>query len=233
MPDLERLDAAVVGVARLHRRDHAARFIAQRARVIEIGVVIRANEIAVALDQRQFVGERRAQAPAPVARAGCRIIAAALAISAAAPPCVPARASTSSAAAMPSRMAARSRGPPRSTHSRARARAISGAARSTPRRSSRAGAVGDTAHHGVEPLRNRGDIGQRSGEPLRQQPRAGRGHGCGRWWPAASRAARPTAFASIRDWRASPDRSPSWRRPPRATAATVAGAGRAACVRHR
>ena len=48
--DLERADAGLVRVARLQRRDHAARFIAQRARLVERGVVARAHEAAVALE---------------------------------------------------------------------------------------------------------------------------------------------------------------------------------------
>ena len=78
---------------------------------------------------------------------------------------------------MPSRKPARSRGPPRPTDNRASARDMSGAARSVVRMSSRSGAVGDEGRDRIEPPRDRGAVGERRGQPLRQQPRSGRGHG--------------------------------------------------------
>ena len=45
-------------VARLKRRDEAARILLQLAQLVEIGVVGRTDESAIALQQRQFVGER-------------------------------------------------------------------------------------------------------------------------------------------------------------------------------
>ena len=56
---LERADAGLVRVARLQRRHHAARFIAQRAGLVERAVVAGAHEAAVALQIRQIVGKRR------------------------------------------------------------------------------------------------------------------------------------------------------------------------------
>ena len=61
VPDLEDADAGVFGVARLQRGDDAARFVAQRARLVERGVVAFAHEAAVALEGGQFGGERRGQ----------------------------------------------------------------------------------------------------------------------------------------------------------------------------
>ena len=78
---------------------------------------------------------------------------------------------------MPSRMAARSRGPPRPTTRRASERARSGAALSRARISSRAAASADQHLHRIEPARDRLRIGQRRGQPLREQPRARRRHG--------------------------------------------------------
>ena len=78
--DLQRLHGRGVGIARLQRRDHAAGFVAQRARLVERGVVARAHEAAVALEVRE--ARRRAPprarrrsrhragaAPRPLARA--------------------------------------------------------------------------------------------------------------------------------------------------------------------
>ncbi len=58
---LERADAGLVRVARLQRRHHAARFIAQRARLVERAVVAGAHEAAVALQIRQVIGKRRGE----------------------------------------------------------------------------------------------------------------------------------------------------------------------------
>ncbi len=58
VPDLEALDAGLVGVARLHRGYHEARGVAQIACFVEGGLVALANEAAVALDQRQLLVER-------------------------------------------------------------------------------------------------------------------------------------------------------------------------------
>ena len=78
---------------------------------------------------------------------------------------------------MPSRIAARSRGPPRPTTRRASARARSGAAFRRSRSIARAAPASATkCADRVEPVRDRGRIGQRRGEPLRQQPRARRRH---------------------------------------------------------
>ena len=78
---------------------------------------------------------------------------------------------------MPSRIAARSRGPPRPTTMRdERAREIGRRFQPLAQIGAR-GAVVDESGDRIEPLRDLARIGQRRGEPLRQQPRAGRRHG--------------------------------------------------------
>ena len=56
--DPELPDAGFVGVGRLQPRDHAAAFVAQASRFVERGHCARAYKPAVALEQRQIVGER-------------------------------------------------------------------------------------------------------------------------------------------------------------------------------
>ncbi len=56
--DFERADAGLFGIFRLQRGDHAARFVAQAARLVECRVVAFAHETAVALERGQFGGER-------------------------------------------------------------------------------------------------------------------------------------------------------------------------------
>src|SRR5262249_59738743 len=58
VPDLERANAGLLGIARLQGGDDAAGFVAQAAHLVERGVVAGAHEAAVALDQGQLVGER-------------------------------------------------------------------------------------------------------------------------------------------------------------------------------
>ena len=69
---------------------------------------------------------------------------------------------------MPSRIAARSRGPPRPTMSRDSERARSGATLSRSRVCSRASGSLTKAIDGIEPPRNRIGIGQGRRKPLRQ-----------------------------------------------------------------
>ena len=56
--DLQGLYAGLVGIARLHRRDHAAGLVAQRACFVERCLVACAHEAAVALHKRQLVVKR-------------------------------------------------------------------------------------------------------------------------------------------------------------------------------
>ena len=210
-----------------------ARFVAQRARLVERALVAGAHEAAVALEGRQFVGERARQArrqwPDRAAAAPRRAARSRRACRERGEP----RRRARPPPRMPSRMAARSRGPPRPTTSRASARARSGAAlQALAHLGAQAPSSAKTVD-GVEPARDRRRIGQRRGEPLRQAAASRPPSRCGRWRRAASRAARRRACASVRDWRASPGRSRASRRRPRAPAATAAGACRAACARHR
>jgi hypothetical protein len=55
VPDLEALDAGIIGVTSLHRGDHETRGVAQVAGLVERGLVSSPDEAAVAFEQRQFV----------------------------------------------------------------------------------------------------------------------------------------------------------------------------------
>ena len=77
----------------------------------------------------------------------------------------------------PSRSAQRSRGPPRPTDRRCRARSTSGVRFSASRTRSRSGRPLDEELHQVEPALDLGPLGERRGDPLGQQPRAGPGQG--------------------------------------------------------
>ena len=61
-----------VGVARLERRDEAARILLQLAQLVELGIEAGADEAAVALQERQLVGERAASPSATSVRRPCR-----------------------------------------------------------------------------------------------------------------------------------------------------------------
>ena len=68
VPDLECLDAGVLGIARLHRGDDEAGGVAQIPALVEGGLITLADEAAVALDQRQLLGERAFEFAGEVAR---------------------------------------------------------------------------------------------------------------------------------------------------------------------
>ena len=68
--DFQPAYAGLFGIARLQRGDHAARFVAQRARLVEARVVAFAHESAVALERGQFGGERALQVLRPACRPG-------------------------------------------------------------------------------------------------------------------------------------------------------------------
>ena len=72
VPDLQRADAGLLDQVALHAGDDPARLVAQRPHLVELGVVARAHEAAVALQQRQFVGERRVEMRGEVARQRAR-----------------------------------------------------------------------------------------------------------------------------------------------------------------
>ncbi len=58
MLDLETANTGVLGITGLQRRYNAARFIPERAGLVESFVITFADESAVALEGRQFGGER-------------------------------------------------------------------------------------------------------------------------------------------------------------------------------
>ena len=59
--NLERAHRRRIGIARLQRGDDAARFVAQRPRLIERGVEAFAHETAVALEVGKLLGQRRVE----------------------------------------------------------------------------------------------------------------------------------------------------------------------------
>ena len=67
VPDLESLDAGVVGVARLHCGDHQPRSVAQAAGFVERRFIARTHKAAIALEQRQFVGKAACEFPCEIA----------------------------------------------------------------------------------------------------------------------------------------------------------------------
>ncbi len=176
VPDLQRADAGRLGVAHLQRGDDAARFVAQRARLVERALAARAHEAAVALERRQFVGECAGK----LGRDG-RI----------GPPQCGRRLRDLVRHDRKRREPCRKLGRGRDAVADAGEIARPAAADDKPRQ--RAGEIGrrlePLAHFGaqaavarehrdgVEPARDLLRIGERRGEPLRQQPRAGRRHG--------------------------------------------------------
>ena len=66
--DFQALDAGLFGVARLHRGDHQPRGIAQIAGLVECGFIAFADEAAIALDQRQLLGQRALEFAGEIAR---------------------------------------------------------------------------------------------------------------------------------------------------------------------
>lgn len=68
--DLQRLDARLFAILQLQPRDHAARLIAQRPHLVELGARALADEAAVALQKRQFLGKGRVEAREQFPRQG-------------------------------------------------------------------------------------------------------------------------------------------------------------------
>ena len=208
VPDLERAHAGLLGIARLQRRDHAARFVAQRARLVERGVVARAHEAAVALEQRQLVAERRGKLARDrgVGLAQARSRPAATSAGRA-PPAVELggearRGRRCRRGSRRGRAGRRGRRPGATARGRDRAR-LAGVARIAPR----SAGVGDEMRHRIVPLAR--SPPDRSAAPPAAAPAAASPppSRCGRWRRAASRAARRRACAPARDWRGWPDRS--------------------------
>ncbi len=133
------------------------------------------------------------------------------------------RSAIRAAAKMPSRMAARSRGPPRPMAMRDSARARSGADFSRSRSVVAQRAIVDEQLDRIEPTADLGGIGERRGEALRQKPRAGRRDGAVDGGRAANPSGRRSGCAAIRDCCASPGRWQASRRRARATGGDSGG----------
>ena len=207
VPDLQRADAGLLGIARaaapaMTRRD----CVAQRPHLVELGDGAGAHEAAVAFQQRQFVGKR----PVELVRSS----------SCGSAPIAPQRGRSSAGSAIaaehgrdharplrkPARSAPRSRGPPRSSASRDSARGMSATRlQAWPHGLGRAGSSTEEGDR-IEPGVDRRRVGQRRHQPLGEQPRAAAGHGAVDRLEQRAVAARPTACATARDWRASPGR---------------------------
>ena len=173
---LRPLTPVVVGVARLHRGDDEPRGVAQVAGLVERRLIAFADEAAVALDQRQLFGQCAFEFAGQIARGAAqrlhhgrdlrrrrvklrkprqRLIG---------------RQNAVAQACEIARAAASDRQP------RQRARHVGRGAQRGADIVAR-GAVGDERRDRVQPPRNRGIVGQRRRQPLRQQARSGGGHG--------------------------------------------------------
>ena len=230
--DLEALDAGVVGVARLHRGDDEARGVAQVAGLVERGLIAFANEAAVALDQRQLLGQRALEFARQLARRAAQrrhhrsdILRRMIELVEPRQRLVGGEDAVAQACEI-ARAAAADRQP------RQRARHVGRAAQDgadiVARRAVRD--EGRRRHRAAARSRR-----CRSAAPPAVAPAAAirpRSR-CSRWRRAASRAVRRRASASVRDWRGWRDRSPWWCRRLRATAATAAGVCRPGCGRYR
>ena len=128
--DFQAGDAVALRVVELQRREHPAAVVAQRAFGVQFGVEAGADGAAVLQPVRRGIGQRVAEQPREVRVARQRV---ARGGERRGQRTRPARPGAAVAAASPSRKAARSRGPPRFSDSRASARAMSGAARSAAR----------------------------------------------------------------------------------------------------
>ncbi len=140
-------------------------------------------------------------------------------------PCRPSPASTSSSGPLrhrarrpappppaPPEIAARSRGPPRSSASRDSARSMSGTVRRSPRRSSRSPAFSPRCRTAACRAADHRQIARRRRDPPLQQPRAPGRHRPVHHRQAARPRARPTALGSVPGSAASPRRSAPRRR---------------------
>ena len=155
--DLQRSDPGLAAIARFQPSDHAARFIAKRARFIQRGMRAGKNEPAIAREEGRL-GDEQLFEPAGQQfdrDQRRRSVQRALASSSPGAGCITSSISPKArrrlrAAFNPSRMAPRSRGPPRPRLIRAVARAISGAAFKTPRASSRRSSAREEERHRIQ-----------------------------------------------------------------------------------
>ena len=164
-----------VDVTSLQGGDHPARFVAQRARLVERAIIARPHEAAVALEVRQFVGERRIErgdeACVRPAERGDRLRDLIRR-------CVRRR--------QPLAQRARRMKPVPDRREVARPAACEHEARKRARQVGRRGKafarlvaqrrIGNEPRDGIEPLADRVRVGERGGEALREQARARRGH---------------------------------------------------------
>ena len=177
---LQRFDAGALDVVRLEPGHHAAAVLLQAARLVELRPVALAHEAAVALQMRRIVDERRRQriCERRIDRAQLAGDAAQLLGQTHARRLRrPADRAQRSAAASPSRTAARSRGEPRPKPSRDTARAISGAALQRSAQIAAQRLLIDEKADGVEPAVDARHVAQRACQPRRQLARAGAGDG--------------------------------------------------------
>ena len=172
--DLELADAGLFGIARLHVGDHAPALVAQRAALRRARAKAGAHKAAVALVERQFLGERRSSscASAPVVAAQLPRRRAMICGGRVAPP-LEQRQRQRRRRASRRASAARSRGPPRSSAKpRQRPQEIGG--RGEPRASSSRSAAPRRKSRPRRAARRSRGVGQRARQPLGEQPRAGR-----------------------------------------------------------
>ncbi len=166
-----------LAIARLQRRDHLAGFVAQRAGFVERRIEAPPHEAAVAPLQRQALGQRLAEPGGERGVDRRRRRPPPRAVPSGGGGRRPALRRAPAAAIRPSRTAARSRGPPRSSARRDSARVRSGAALSAARTSRRK--PGSSTKNATESCRRAMSLtpGQRRGEALGEQPTARRGDG--------------------------------------------------------
>ena len=173
VPDLERADAALGGVARLQAGDDLSALVPQPPRLVERGVIARRHETAVALQKRQVVGERgaelRGKINRDVAKIELRIGVASGGRN------YPASSATlflrlrSQRGSCRDRAARRDRA--RDATARAACRARAASAARTPARSIRS--LEEECNF-VKPPVDRNRIGERARQPLGEEPRSGR-----------------------------------------------------------
>ncbi len=179
VPDLELPDAGLVGIRGLHLGDDAAALVAQARGLRRAAAIAPApHEAAVALDQRQFVGERGGEITLERAAVSTESREVTRRSSGGRSPAAASSRATAAAASRPSRMAARSRGPPRSRLRRESERRKSGALASVPSQVFRVRLDAST-RKSSESSRSliASGLGQRAREPLGEEARPGRGDG--------------------------------------------------------
>ena len=173
--DFQALDAGVVGVARLHRGDDEARGVAQIAALVERRLIALADKTAVALDQRQLLGQRAFEFAREIARrAAQRLHHRGDLLRRIVEPAEPRQrlVGGQNAVAQAGKIA---RAAASDRQSRQRARHVGRGAQRGADIVAR-GAIGDEGRDRIQPPRDRRAVGERRRQPLREQPRSGRSH---------------------------------------------------------